>query len=75
VCVCGDFNVVRNRDERRSVSTSRGFYDSASFNQFIENNFLCDLPLCGRNFTWFKGDGRLMSRIDRFLLSEEWCLR
>ena len=75
VCVCGDFNVVRNREERRSVSTSRGFYESACFNQFIEDNFLCDLPLCGRNFTWFKGDGRSMSRIDRFLLSEEWCLR
>jgi hypothetical protein len=25
-------------------------------------------------FTWFKGDGTSMSRIDRFLLSEDWCL-
>jgi len=25
-------------------------------------------------FTWFKGHGRSMSRLDRFLLSEEWCL-
>lgn len=33
-----------------------------------------DLPLCGRNFTWFKGDGKSMSRIEQFLLSEDWCL-
>ena len=35
---------------------------------------LADLPLSGRNFTWFKGDGKSMSRIDRFLYSEDWCL-
>ncbi|GAU37762.1 hypothetical protein TSUD_102790 [Trifolium subterraneum] len=32
------------------------------------------LPLSGRKFTWFKGDEVSMSRLDRFLLSEEWCL-
>ncbi|GAU25959.1 hypothetical protein TSUD_373600 [Trifolium subterraneum] len=32
------------------------------------------LPLSGRKFTWFKGDGVSISRLDRFLLSEEWCL-
>ncbi|GAU27940.1 hypothetical protein TSUD_146550 [Trifolium subterraneum] len=40
VCVCGDFNVVKSLDERRSL----------------------------------RGDGLSMSRLDRFLLSEEWCL-
>ena len=35
---------------------------------------MIDLPLCGRNFTWFKGDGKSISHIDRFLLSEDWCL-
>jgi hypothetical protein len=44
------------------------------FNLFIEDKLLIDLPLCGRRFTWFKGDGISMSRLDRFLLSEEWCL-
>jgi len=33
-----------------------------------------DLPLWGRRFTWFWGDGNSMSRLDRFLLSERWCL-
>jgi len=74
VCVCGDFNAVRCREERQSVSASRGVVDFGPFNNFIDENGLCDLPLCGRNFTWFKGDGKTMSRIDRFLLSEEWCI-
>lgn len=48
--------------------------DYAHFNEFIDDCVLIDLPLCGRKFTWFKGDGRSMSRLDRFLLLEEWCL-
>jgi hypothetical protein len=48
--------------------------DHISFNRFIDENFLVDLPLSGRKFTWYKGDGLSMSRLDRFLLSEEWCL-
>lgn len=74
VCVCGDFNAVRCREERRSVSSSGVVLDCAPFNHFIEDNALLNLPLCGRNFTWFKGDGKLMRRIDWFLLSEDWYL-
>jgi len=48
--------------------------DCAPFNHFIEENVLHDLPLCGRKFTWFKEDSYSMSRIDRFLLYEEWYL-
>lgn len=48
--------------------------DFHHFSEFIVDNGLIDLPLCGRRFTWFKGDSTAMSRIDRFLLSEEWCL-
>jgi hypothetical protein len=47
---------------------------SANYNHFIEENFLVDLPLQGRNFTRFQGDGRSMSRLGRFLLSDRWCL-
>jgi hypothetical protein len=48
---------------------------NAHFNQFIDDNGLINLPLCGRRFTWYKGDGTSMSRLDRFLLSEDWCLQ
>jgi exonuclease III len=74
VCVCGDFNAVRHADERRSARAGSRSADIIPFNMFIEDNNLVDLPLHGRKFTWFKGDGLSMSRLDRFLISEEWCL-
>jgi exonuclease III len=74
VCLCGDFNSVRSVNERRSVRGSQVVDDCAPFNDFIEEGVLIDLPLCGRKFTWYKGDGRSMSRLDRFLLSGEWCM-
>jgi len=45
------------------------------FSLFIDNNGLIDLSLCGCRFTCYKGHGTSMSRLDRFLLSEEWCLQ
>ena len=74
VCVCGDFNDIRIIEERRSVSVGQVAFNFTHFNSFIDNNFLVDLPLGGRKFTWFKGDRKSMSRLDRFLLSEDWCL-
>lgn len=41
VCVCGDFNVVRCPEERRSVSSVAIQQGSASFNDMISNNFFC----------------------------------
>ncbi|GAU49411.1 hypothetical protein TSUD_407260 [Trifolium subterraneum] len=74
VCVCGDFNAVRGQEERRSSRVGPRQSDHLPFNCFIEDNNLVDLPLGGRKYTWYKGDGLSMSRLDRFLLSEEWCL-
>lgn len=75
ICLCGDFNAVRNVEERRSRGVAVQSTDCEPFNAFIDNNILIDLPLHGRGFTWYKGDGNSMSRIDRFLLSEEWCAK
>ena len=75
VCVCGDFNEVRGSKERRSLKGDGAVNSTHFFNQFIVDNRLIDLPLCGRKFTWYKGDGSSMSRIERFLLSEEWCVQ
>ena len=74
MCVCGDFNVVLCVEERRSIRTSYSLLDHVPFSHFIDENDLVDLSLCGRNYTWYKGDGLSMSRFDRFLLNEEWCL-
>jgi hypothetical protein len=70
VCVCVDFNAVRIIDERHSTSNGQRPPDHIAFNQFIDDNFLVDLPLCGPIFTWYRGDGFSMSRLYRFLLSE-----
>ncbi|GAU42656.1 hypothetical protein TSUD_398610 [Trifolium subterraneum] len=74
VCVCGDFNAVTHVDERRSIGGALRSTDYIPFNRFIDDNNLVDLPLRGRKFTWYRGDGQSMSRLDRFMLSEEWCL-
>lgn len=75
LCVCGDFNSVRSRDERKGRASIFRQSDADRFNKFIEDTLLIDLPLCGRLFTWYRGDGISMSRLDRFLLSEKWCER
>jgi endonuclease/exonuclease/phosphatase family metal-dependent hydrolase len=72
--VCGDFNAVRCQEERRSLRGGAIANDFQHFSVFIEDNDLVDSPLCGRRYTWFRGDGISMSRIDRYLLSEDWCL-
>ncbi|GAU36842.1 hypothetical protein TSUD_213660 [Trifolium subterraneum] len=64
VCVCGDFNVVRRIEECRSGSGRPQSPDLHSFNHFTEGNNLINLPLSGRNFTWFKGDDLSMSHLD-----------
>jgi len=56
------------------VSEGLLMLDFAHFNHFIKDNVLFVLPLGGRKFTWYKGDGMPMSRLDQFLLYEEWCL-
>jgi len=50
-CVLDDFNTVRSSEERRGRIENTIYVDYAPFNQFIDGNFLIDLPLCGRNFT------------------------
>ncbi|GKV30550.1 hypothetical protein SLEP1_g39351 [Rubroshorea leprosula] len=71
-CIGGDFNAIRNREEKRG----RSFDDLAmrAFNCFIEETGLVDLPLRGRKFTWFKSDGTAMSRLDGFLVSTEFLI-
>ena len=71
--LCGDFNVVRREDERKGI---QGFSSQKKeidgFNRFIESNSLLDIPRVGKKYTWFKANGTAKSRLDRFLVSEEW---
>ncbi|GLU14797.1 hypothetical protein SLE2022_313450 [Rubroshorea leprosula] len=44
------------------------------FNHFVEGTELIDVRLRNRKFTWYRPDGTLMSRLDKFLLSTEMSL-
>jgi hypothetical protein len=69
--VCGDFNAVRTLDERRSSRAGQRPMDHILFTHFVDDHYLIDLPLSGCKFSWYKGDGLTMSRLDRFLLTED----
>lgn len=70
-CVGGDFNAVKFPEKRRNcqrISTSM-----SHFSEIIEDLEVIDLPLIGGSFTWCGGlNNRLASRLDHFLVSEDW---
>lgn len=63
----GDLNVVRNIEER--AGSSFNAHEASTFNEFIASSGLHDFPLGGR-FTWFNKAGSKMSKLDRFLVSQ-----
>ncbi|GJU10022.1 RNA-directed DNA polymerase, eukaryota, reverse transcriptase zinc-binding domain protein [Tanacetum coccineum] len=67
--IFGDMNSVCNENKRSGSLFSR--QDADNFNSFIENSSLIDLPLGGRLFTWMNKAGTKLSKLDRFLISEE----
>ena len=70
-CVFGDFNTIWYPSERFGCEA----FSPAMFacSNFIEANYLVDLPLEGASFTWFRDSGtNCMSRIDRTLVSVDW---
>jgi len=71
--VCGDFNVVRREEERKGIrGCSSQKKEMDGFNKFIDNNALLDIPCVGKKYTWYKANGTAKSKLDRFLVSEEW---
>lgn len=67
----GDFNVVRFLVE--SSRRGRLTYSMRRFSEVIEDLELRDLPLQGGSFTWKGGlNNQSHSRLDRFLISNEW---
>lgn len=72
-CFVRDFNAVRSRSESKGVGIFSSHSERREFDEFIDSNNLIDLPLLRRKYTWYKKDANAMSRIDRFLLSENWC--
>lgn len=68
-CLGGDFNEILSRGERLGEGTrsyKRGMED---FREFLARMEVIDIPCVGGKFTWYKDNGKAMSRIDRFLVS------
>ena len=70
-CVFGDFNIIQYLVKRlRCTAFSPAMF---KFSDFIERNFLVNLPLVGGEYTWFRESvNPSMSRIDRVLVSVDW---
>ncbi|GJZ34484.1 RNA-directed DNA polymerase, eukaryota [Tanacetum coccineum] len=68
VVIMGDFNKVRyNSDRFGSVFNVHG---ANAFNSFIANAGLEEVPLGESSFTWCHKSATKMSKLDRFLISE-----
>lgn len=65
----GDFNEVRNKEERRGSNFDER--SARKFNDFISSNNLIDVKINGSKFTWIKGGGEKMSKLDRILVSDK----
>ncbi|PNX98502.1 cysteine-rich receptor-like protein kinase [Trifolium pratense] len=66
----GDFNAILKSGERRGSNGGGMQNERAEFNLFVDLMELIDIPIAGKKFTWFSSDGKSMSILDRFLLSE-----
>ncbi|GJY39390.1 putative RNA-directed DNA polymerase, eukaryota [Tanacetum coccineum] len=73
-CFLGDFNEVRNKEDR--LNTQFQEKEADDFNDFITTATLIEIPLGGRKFTRISDDGCKFSKLDRFLVSpnfnEKW---
>src|SRR4051812_6174358 len=66
----GDFNAVKHRRERKGRSGSVNNLEMSLFADFIDKSLLLDVPCKVKKFSWYSGDGKSMSRIDRFLVAD-----
>ncbi|XP_071714453.1 uncharacterized protein [Rutidosis leptorrhynchoides] len=64
----GDFNEVRSQDERQNCNFIQR--RANLFNEFIEKNHLFEASLVGKLFTRISDDGKKLSKLDRFIVSE-----
>ncbi|XP_058741420.1 uncharacterized protein LOC131613797 [Vicia villosa] len=66
----GDFNAVKNREEKVGRSMVGSNSEWREFSSLIDDSGLMDVPSKGKKFSWFSGDGKSKSRIDRFLVAD-----
>ncbi|XP_058726991.1 uncharacterized protein LOC131598402 [Vicia villosa] len=64
----GDFNSIKKSSERVGCFLSTQRTEWGEFSNFIDRCGLIDVPCKGKKFSWFSGDGKTKSRLDRFLI-------
>ena len=70
-CIRGDFNAIRFQEERRNAP--RLTAEMRRFSEVIGDLGMRDFPLAGGPFTWMEGlNSQVASRLDRFLISDQW---
>lgn len=62
------------KEERIRIATWINSRDSTDFCKFVETIKLINLLSVGGRFTWFSGNGKSMSRLDRFLIFDKLIL-
>lgn len=70
-CLGGDFNEILHSGERLGYGGRINRRGMEEFKEFLGHMELVDIPYVGGKYTWFKDNGRSMSRIDRFVLSKK----
>ncbi|XP_071714756.1 uncharacterized protein [Rutidosis leptorrhynchoides] len=66
--LCGDFNEVRECSDGLTSQFHQSRADQ--FNDSISRNNLIEVPICGRKFTRISDDGLKFSKLDRFLVTD-----
>nr|GEY45491.1 RNA-directed DNA polymerase, eukaryota, reverse transcriptase zinc-binding domain protein [Tanacetum cinerariifolium] len=65
-----DFYIINVYGPQHQPDKSTLCGDAAIFNDFIQESGVIDLPMGGRSFTWMNKVGSKMSKLDRFLISD-----
>ncbi|GJY06814.1 RNA-directed DNA polymerase, eukaryota, partial [Tanacetum coccineum] len=68
VVMIGDFNEVRDSSERFGSVFNK--HEAEAFNNFIANAGLVEVSFGGCSFTWCHKSATKMSKLDRFLISD-----
>ncbi|XP_057780066.1 uncharacterized protein LOC130998670 [Salvia miltiorrhiza] len=73
-CVCfgGDFNSIRNIAERNGRGTQVSTRDIQLFDLFVRRSQMEEIRLQARTYTWYQPQGMCKSKLDRFMVNEEW---
>ncbi|KAL8552573.1 hypothetical protein ACS0TY_001312 [Phlomoides rotata] len=70
--IISDFNSIKEPSERVGKSLSVNMRDIGKFKEFIEESQLLEMNMIGKRFTWYRPDGTCRSKLDKFLVNEEW---